>query len=170
MTRYILKSCPVVNIRRRLNRKKKGNKIGARLNHILCLLFDSYYYMEWNGGKKTELRSHISQKMMARMMISFGFAIFLHGYFTFLKEKTTTTKKWNANIDKGGEMARPFPIKTIDLTSVQLALSLYLSACQLSVCTAGLAVKRLSIFFEVFIIYNDRNKYISIDARIPSIL
>ena len=37
----------MVNIRRRLNRKKKGNKIGARLDHILYLLFDSTTI--WNG-------------------------------------------------------------------------------------------------------------------------
>ena len=69
----------------------------------------------------------------------FWVAIFPWRLLTFEEKTKKKKKKWNAKIDKGGEMARPFPIKTIDLTSVHyLYICLYLGACQLSVyCWPG---------------------------------
>lgn len=149
---YIFKSCPVVNIRRRLNRKKKGNKIGARFDHILYLLASILllYGMEWRKEERITI-THL-QKMMARMMISFGLAIFLHGYSHLKRENNK--KRQNR---QGWREAQPLPIKNRRPHLSALALSLYLCACQLSVYYWPLSV---FLFFEVFIIYNDRNIYI----------
>ena len=96
--------------------------------------------MKWRKEERITI-THLQKMMMARMMISFGLAIFLHGYSHLKRENNK--KRQNR---QGWREAQPLPIKN---RRPQCIGSISLPVCMSVECVL-LAVKRLSILRGIY--------------------